>query len=237
MAAYVLDCETTGFTPPVEPVAIAIGRSTLFDVGRSIRNVDSLAEAKTTWYRPTKPIECGAMATHKIIFEDLTEYEPFSCFALPDDCEFLIGHNVDFDWKLIGAPHVKRICTFALARSIWPDADSHSLAALQFLLRSSHGAARAAIADAHSAICDIYNSAYVLSRCRDVLGVDDWHALWLASERARIPTVMPFGKHKGTRINDMPRDYVRWLLAQEIDDPYLRKALEAAPMPKKGRAT
>ena len=53
-----------------------------------------------------------------------------------------------------------------------------------------------------------------------------WEDIWQASELARIPTIMPFGKHKGTAIADIPADYKRWLLGQPDVDPYLRKALE-----------
>jgi exodeoxyribonuclease X len=38
---------------------------------------------------------------------------------------------------------------------------------------------------------------------------------------------MPFGKHKGLLLADVPGDYRDWLLNQEDIDPYLRKALEA----------
>jgi len=36
---------------------------------------------------------------------------------------------------------------------------------------------------------------------------------------------MPFGKHKGLMLADLPGDYKQWLLAQGDIDPYLRKAL------------
>ncbi len=50
--------------------------------------------------------------------------------------------------------------------------------------------------------------------------------LYIASEEARIPQIINFGKHRGTAIADLPADYVQWLLRQEDLDPYLRKALE-----------
>jgi exodeoxyribonuclease X len=40
---------------------------------------------------------------------------------------------------------------------------------------------------------------------------------------------MPFGKHKGMPIAEVPKDYVRWLLNQPDIDPFLRRALQAAP--------
>jgi exodeoxyribonuclease X len=50
--------------------------------------------------------------------------------------------------------------------------------------------------------------------------------LWRESELARIPTIMPFGKHKGLLLPDVPSHYRDWLLNQADIDPYLRKALE-----------
>jgi len=38
--------------------------------------------------------------------------------------------------------------------------------------------------------------------------------------------VMPFGKHKGRRIRDLPRDYLRWLLTRADISRSLRRAIE-----------
>jgi exodeoxyribonuclease X len=35
---------------------------------------------------------------------------------------------------------------------------------------------------------------------------------------------MTFGKHKGTPLAEVPKDYVRWLLDQPNVDTYLRQA-------------
>jgi uncharacterized protein (DUF3820 family) len=37
---------------------------------------------------------------------------------------------------------------------------------------------------------------------------------------------MTFGKHKGTPLAEVPKDYVRWLLDQPNVDPYVRQAFE-----------
>ena len=58
------------------------------------------------------------------------------------------------------------------------------------------------------------------------LNIQDIEQLYIASEAARIPKSISFGKHKGTAIQDLPADYVQWLLRQDDLDPYLRKALE-----------
>ena len=40
-----------------------------------------------------------------------------------------------------------------------------------------------------------------------------------------LKMLMPFGKHKGTLITDIPIDYKKWLLNQDNIDPYLKDAL------------
>ena len=59
------------------------------------------------------------------------------------------------------------------------------------------------------------------------LNITTIESLWMASEKARMPTHMPFGKHKGVPLNEVPSDYKSWLLGQPDIDPYLRKALGA----------
>jgi hypothetical protein len=39
-------------------------------------------------------------------------------------------------------------------------------------------------------------------------------------------TTMPFGKHKGTPLSELPIDYIWWLNGKDIRDP-LRSALDA----------
>jgi exodeoxyribonuclease X len=43
---------------------------------------------------------------------------------------------------------------------------------------------------------------------------------------------MTFGKHKGTPLSEVPKDYVRWLLDQPNVDPYLRQAFTALNLKK-----
>ena len=228
MSAYIIDCETTGLSEPIQPVCIARCRSLLFEPDPDEETFDDVCDDRVYFFKPTRAIELGAMATHNIIPEDLVDFVEWSlgAFSLPADCEYLIGHNVDFDWAVIGRPPVKRICSLALARSLWPEADSHSLGALQYLLRESNKVARDNVKDLlHSAFEDCLRTAFVLRKCREKLAVNNWEELWQASQSARIPTVMPFGKHKGTPMSQVPKDYVRWLLGQPDVDQYLRMAL------------
>jgi exodeoxyribonuclease X len=176
-------------------------------------------------YNPGKPISLGALATHHILDEELIDCPPSTSFALPADTQYMIGHNVDFDWAAIGNPDIKRICTLALARSIWPELDSHNQSALLYFLDRKN--AKGMLKNSHSALADVGICAVILQHICQIRSITSMEALWLASESARSPSVMPFGKHKGMAIADVPADYKRWLLGQGDIDPYLRKALEA----------
>jgi exodeoxyribonuclease X len=79
--------------------------------------------------------------------------------------------------------------------------------------------------NAHSALIDVGICAVILDHLCQQLGVKTIEALYVESEKARTPTTMPFGKHKGMLLTDVPKDYKKWLLTQLDIDPFLRKAL------------
>ncbi|MFH7456797.1 3'-5' exonuclease, partial [Pseudomonas syringae pv. tagetis] len=81
----------------------------------------------------SKPIELGSLATSQILEEELADCPPHTEFSMPADTTYIIGHNVDYDWRVNGQPDIKRICTQALSRKLWPAADSHSQSAMIYL--------------------------------------------------------------------------------------------------------
>lgn len=176
-------------------------------------------------------ISWGAMATHNIIPKDI-EFQPhYTLFNLPEDVEYIIGHNVDYDIKAISKCHIehqglKGICTLALARYTWPKTDSHKLSALVYMLENGSERARSAVRGAHNAAADIRMTAYVLNKIVEANSIKSLKDLYQLSEIARVPQVITFGKHSGTAIKDLPADYVAWLLKQDNLDPYLAKALK-----------
>ena len=86
--------------------------------------------------------------------------------------------------------------------------------------------AREMIRKAHRADMDIILTANILMHIVHHLKINSIEELYEASEDARIPRSINFGKHRGTAIAELPADYVQWLLRQDDLDPYLRKALE-----------
>ena len=176
-------------------------------------------------------ISFGSMAVHHILPADLLGKAHYQSFRLPIGCEYLIGHNIDYDIQAIArcgqaTDQLKGICTLALARQLWPELDSHSLSALSYFISTDHQHTRNTLKNAHNAKTDILLTAQLLHRIVNTLGVHSIEALYQASQQARLPQYMPFGKHKGVALQEIPIDYVQWLLRQDNVDPYLRQALQ-----------
>ncbi|MBN6740536.1 DUF3820 family protein [Acidithiobacillus sp. MC6.1] len=221
MTTLIFDTETTGRD---DPVLIEAAWLSITDIGTMAADMDFVQRCK-----PGKPIETGALATHHILDEELVDCPAADTFRLPEGVDYLVGHNIDYDWEVIGKPDIKRICTLAMARKLWPDADSFAQSALMYRLANNRNRVRDALKAAHSALADVKFCRFILSKILTEKPMDSWDALWAFSEAARVPDVMPFGKHRGVAIKDLPKDYVNWALKNLADmDPYLRKALECA---------
>ncbi|MDM1244186.1 MULTISPECIES: putative quorum-sensing-regulated virulence factor [Acinetobacter] len=185
------------------------------------------------FYQVDEPISYAAMAVHHILESDLIDQPHYTSFCLPKETVYIIGHNIDYDIRAIqkcgvDTSHIKAICTLALARLVWPDVEAHNISALIYMISKGSEKARDMIKKAHRADMDIILTANILMHIVHHLQIDSIEALYAASEDARIPRVMSFGKHRGTAIADLPNDYIQWLLRQDELDPYLRKALENA---------
>ncbi len=183
-------------------------------------------------FKPSVESNAAALSVHHILPEELEGCEPSSNAKIPKDVGYLIGHNIDFDWEALGKPPVKRICTLAIARSLYPTLSAHRLGAMLYTLLGATSGVRERLKNAHNALADV-------GFCLDILQVmlssidrldllDDPEALWEFSEECRLPKVMTFGKHKGTAVEDLPLDYVKWMLRQDSMDPYGLQAVRNA---------
>lgn len=219
----IIDCETTG-NDPLEVIEVGAVTTGLCYDSSGMVYPDGWSVIADERFKPTTGSCLGALATHNILDSDLVDCQPSAAAKLPD-ADYLIGHNVDYDWQALGCPNAKRICTLALSRYLWPTLDSHKLAAICYHLFGDQ--ARDFVRNAHSALQDVMLVGRILGEIMPLLNVDSWEALYQVSEVARVPTVMPFGKHKGEPVSSIPDDYKRWLLRQDDVDPYLVKALQA----------
>lgn len=220
----VIDCETTGGTPP-EVIELSVRCPALRPIGNS-------ASVFCNRYKPAGKILFGAMVTHHILESDLEGCPPSSEAKIPE-CQYLIGHKVDYDWEAVGKPDCKRICTLALSQLLHPEIDSHKLGAMMYFYLGD--SAREWLLDSHDADVDTLNCCTLLEMLtseaedRGLLKEDwTWEDLWNLSEIARVPTHFTFGAHEGKPIGEAPLDYLQWLSSQPKVDPYLKQALDAA---------
>ena len=226
MQAIILDTETHTLNGlPIEiayaPIEIEAGKLSL-DRSKMFDQLYSIGDEK---------ISFAAMAVHHILEADIVDQPNFGTFTLPTETVYIIGHNIDYDIRAIqtcgvDTQHIKAICTLALARLVWPDAEAHNISALIYMISKGSEEAREMLKGAHRADADIILTANILMHIVHKLNIQTIAALFEASEDARIPRSINFGKHRGTAIVDLPSDYVQWLMRQEDLDPYLRKALQ-----------
>lgn len=225
MKIVVVDTETNGRKPP-EVIELSYAPleegSWEVDSGRFYSR-----------YMPKQGSTVGAISTHHIQDDWLEGFDPSSKAKLDERTQYIIGHGIDYDWEALGSPpHVKRICTVAMSRYLYPDLDSHRLGAM--IYHFHHPAqARTMLKEAHSAEVDVILCTIVLHEIlRDKqLTFRTAEELWEFSEKCRVPRVMPFGKwsplqcSKEVLIKDLPYDYKMWCLKQETMDQYVLRAI------------
>lgn len=222
MPAAILDTETTG---KIDPLPIEVGYLLVDNPG------DAPSGSYCERFNPGKPIDLGAMAVHLILDQDLVGCRPYTEFSMPE-VDYIVGHNVDYDWNVLGRPQVRRICTLVLARHVWPGLDSHTQTAL--LLSFNPELARDWLKShqTHSALVDVRICERILNgiiaELKDpVFGGQNptWEQLWQFCESLRIPATLGFGKHKGKPIDAVPPDYITWYMGTDNQDPYVLWAL------------
>lgn len=181
-------------------------------------------------YKPKLQATFGATAVHHILPSDLEDCPPSA--QAPKDvpsAEYWIGHNIDFDWKALGSPPgVKRICTLALSRSLWPECDAHNLSAMMYFTQGCKPEVRERLRSAHAATDDCEFVLTVLQTIMAVTKTRDLEGLHELSEEARIPKIWTFGKFKDQPIAAADRGYASWCARQADFDPYYIVALKRA---------
>lgn len=235
MLALLLDTETTNAeagTESCEVIELAWGEVSFVE-GWWLQMSGMWKER----FKPKKQTSFGALAVHHILPSELEGCRDSVNARMPlPGVRYLIGHNIDFDWRALGKPDYKRICTLALSRSLFPECDAHSLTAMTYYISGATETTRDSLRNAHSAEVDIRNNFSLLQHIVKTLGCHTMEDLWVCSEKARIPTTMTFGKYKGEKICNVDRGWVKWYVGQPDTDPYLIKAFESVGLLPRGYA-
>jgi DNA polymerase III epsilon subunit-like protein len=199
----VLDFETTGLQPGYRPVEIAwLEFDSLYKVSQSV----------TSLIDPQMPIEPGAQKVHGIssemlagmpTLEEFLQGEHADKFA--DEHVLVVAHNAAFDLPMF-APFCKKatsLCTMRLAQALYPTAENHKLQTLASMFAVE-------VEPTHRAMADV-GACFELLRTiakKEDKSIDE---LLVVASYTSPESLMPFGKHKGKMIKDLPSDYVAWL--------------------------
>jgi exodeoxyribonuclease X len=224
MATYFFaDTETTGVSPADKVVEVAwMLVDEQFNI---IEQGDSLID-------PERPIPAGASQVHGIVNKDVEDAPTINeYFDIVLDGRFyeedviFVAHNAQFDYRYLspflpdGTP---QMCTLRLARKLYPNADNHKLGTLVYELGLEVDKSRFHSADGDMA---------VLLALTGKMSEDFGYTLWDLFELSNTPiqmTVMPFGKHKGVPLAQVPTSYVSWFMNKaENPDPDLVAAFKA----------
>lgn len=186
-----------------------------------------------TFIHPGCPIPAETTAIHHITDEMVASAPTFSQ-AVPDFLRFcegdvvLIAHNNDnfdlpflrseFSRNKLEMPKWKFLDSLKWARRYRPDLPRHNL---QFL-REIYGIAPN---KAHRALEDVMVLQQVFSAMIDDLSLEDIYNLL---NQNRAIQHMPFGKHQGKPLKQVPRDYVQWLAGSGAFDKAENQELKNA---------
>jgi exodeoxyribonuclease X len=216
----VTDTETAGLDPKDGVVEIAI------------LELDQNLEVIASHYSlidPEGPISPSASGVHGIVYDDVKDAPTLSQFfdmnGIQDYCHsplIVIGHNVKFDIGFL-ANHlrgeIRPVCTLRLARALYKDVENHKLQTLRYQLGLEAGSAHSAHGDAILCLNFLYRMIEETG-----YSLEELEAL---SVRPLQIEKMPFGKHKGMPLCDLPTSYRNWLLDKAEIDNDLRHSLMA----------
>lgn len=205
-AILVLDTETTGLDDPIGVVEIA-----WLKVDEDFGVV--LDSEFSSLVNPEMPINCSAAGVHGVRECDIKKENPPTLAELPwpTDPVILVCHNVAFDRPLV-EPYlniVDELCTMRLARKTLPDSPDHKLQTLSCFCELSRELA-------HRALGDVLTVTWLLDYIAEGMEMSFDELMELSKQRF-IFQQMPFGKHKGLNMQDVPKSYLGWLSKQDLD--------------------
>jgi exodeoxyribonuclease X len=218
LKAILLDTETAGLEGGVCDLAMI--------------ELDSQLNVVNSWEAlidPERPIGAKASEIHGIT-DDMVADEPtlsefMELAGWPLQCEDLlvIAYNVAFDAKMLAAvlpPKHRTFCALKLARGVFPDMPNHKLQTIREKLDLDGGTAHRAMGDVETTLSFLRHVAAL--KQTDLLGLLELNKVPVTPD-----TRWPFGKHKGVRLKDTPKDYVKWAVANMTLEPDFRATLAA----------
>lgn len=175
-----------------------------------------------TLVNPQEPIPPSASAVHHIIDADVLDAPLMASLPLAemyDNDVVFVAHNAPYDRAMLPVWQEHRwLCTLRLARHLLPEQPSHALQTLRYALQLRPMVPSGALM--HRAEADVMVTIELLKYLLNVFASShgtspslvDLNEVIALSEQPILYSKMPFGKHRGELIKDVPRSYMRWAL-------------------------
>lgn len=133
--------------------------------------------------------------------------------------EIAAAHKADFDRGFLGPTFAKHwVCTYKVSLRVWPDLPSHSNQFLRYHLGLPDPAASLGanvVLLPHRALFDAMVTAHLFGELIKHMTVREMVQI---SREPALLSVLTFGKHRGTKLAEAPRDYLEWLLKNHDDE-------------------
>lgn len=213
-----IDFETTGEPGGDEKHAICeVGWSDIYV--SSYGSVIDVGFPVSRLCNPGRTIPPESRAVHHIGDDDVANEPPAEDVLnslLDGEPDFYCAHNADFERAFFDGAGRPIICTFKVALRVWPDAPAHNLQFLRYWLplniEQSEGL------PAHRAGPDSYVGAALMARILEAENAPDIETMVRWSNGPPLLSIVTFGKHKGSRWDDLPTDYLEWIVDKsELD--------------------
>jgi len=180
-------------------------------------------------FNPGMPISIDAMTVHHITNEMVQDKPSFRGSAawnqlqalMASDNNVMVAHNAAFDMdklKKEGIEPKKWVCTFKMARYFDKGGliPRYSLQYLRYYLNLNVDAT------AHSALGDILVLEalfqHIHAKAVEEFSHDAVAKMVEVSSKPVLYRKMPFGKHKGLKMEKVPVDYLQWLAKTDLDE-------------------
>ncbi len=231
MLIFAHDYETTG----VNPQKCGVVQAALCFVELADNGDYQVLEKDVQLLNPGEPIPAGASGVHGIYDRDVADKPHWESYLAEQfevvnrsDVRAVLGYNsISFDNKIAaraGLGEFSQIDVFIATKRI-KNAGKLSGAKLGTAFEILVG--REAVG-AHDAMADVLMTLDLVKPCMDFAQVNTVaeFMLWLAKPAGSPADVMPYGKHKGVRLCNLPKSYVRWALENMNLDADLKLGLE-----------
>lgn len=223
-----IDFETTGIPTDADRHAIVeIGVCDVYveDIDRAI----NVKAPRSVLCNPGRPIPHEAMAVHHIT-DAMVATATGNGASFIGNADYFAAHNADYEDQFFRVPG-PLICTWKVSLRIWPDAPSHSLQFLRYHLDLPVDGALAE--PPHRAGPDAYLCALLMERIieENKCSFDDM-VRW-SSGHALLPRC-PLTKHKGKKWDEVPTDYLEWIVFKSVDMDAAIKANAKHHLSKRG---